>query len=41
MVTGPLLCHKEKKFELVFVDKNSIKAVKENSYREVIKPGRN
>ena len=25
----------ENKFKLVFVDKNSIKAVKENSYREV------
>ena len=41
MVTGLLLCHKEKKFKLVFVDKNSIKAVKENSYWEVYQTGRN
>ncbi len=35
MATGPLLCHKEKMLKLVFIDKNSIKAVKEGNFREI------
>ncbi len=40
-VDGLTIMLEEKIFKLVFVDKNSIKAVKEGNYREVYQAGRN